>query len=102
MGDTCLEPDEVGGLADVSFGSVTELREFVQGKLNGRQLVFALADDLLISSWAVSEEKGELYEVATTFLDQVLQQARSKLNAGPRFRAKLAQVDVAAHDLVEA
>src|ERR1700722_20163565 len=99
---TCLKPDEVGGLADVSFGSVTELRELVQEKLNGRQLVFALADDLLISSWAVSEEKGELYEVATTFLDQVLQQARSKLNAGPRFRAKLAQGDVAAHDLVEA
>jgi hypothetical protein len=99
---TCLESDEVDELADMSFGSVTELREFVQERLNGRQLVFALADDLLISSWAVSEEKGELYEVATTFLDQVLQHARSKLNSGTRFRAKLAQVDVAAHDLVEA
>lgn len=99
---TYLEPDEAHALADVSFASLTELREFVQEKLNGRQLVFALADDLLISSWAVSEEKGELYEVATTFLDQVLQQARSKLNAGTRFRAKLAQVDVATHDLVEA
>lgn len=96
---TCLEPDE---FADVSFASVSELRAFVQEKLDGRQLVFALADDLLISSWAVSEEKGELYEVATTFLDQVLQQARNKLNAGTRFRAKLAEVDVAAHDLVEA
>jgi hypothetical protein len=99
---TCLEPDEAEELADVSFASVAELREFVQEKLDGRQLVFALADDLLISGWAVSEEKGDLYEVATTFLDQVLQQARGKLNAGTRFRAKLAQVDVAAHDLVEA
>ena len=98
----CLAPGEAEEFANLSFASVAELREFVQGKLNGRQLVFALADDLLISSWAVSEEKGELYEVATTFLDQVLQQARSKLNSGTRFRAKLAQVDVAAHDLVEA
>lgn len=71
---TCLEPDETRDLAD----------------------------DLLISSWAVSEERGDLYEVATTFLDQVLQQVRSKLDAGTRFRAKLAEVDAAAHDLVEA
>jgi hypothetical protein len=99
---TCLEPDEADALADVSFASLTELRDFVHEKLTGRQLVFALADDLLISSWAVSEEKGELYEIATTFLDQVLQQARGNLNAGTRFRAKLAQVDVATHDLVEA
>jgi hypothetical protein len=99
---TCLEPDEAAELAEVSFVSAIELPEFVQEKLTGRQLVFTVTDDLLISSWAVSEEKGELYEVATTFLEQVLQQARSKLNAGTRFRAKLAQVDVATHDLVEA
>jgi hypothetical protein len=97
-----LEPSEADELAEVSFDSVTELQEFVQEKLNGRQLVFALADDLLISSWAVSEERGDLYEVATTFLDQVLRQARSKQDVGTRFRAKLAEVDAAAHDLVEA
>jgi len=86
-----LEPSEADELAEVSFDSVTELQEFVQEKLNGRQLVFALADD-----------RGDLYEVATTFLDQVLQQSRAKLDAGTRFRAKLAEVDAAAHDLVEA
>jgi hypothetical protein len=99
---TYLDPDEARDLADVSFASLTELREFVQEKLNGRQLLFALADDLLISSWAVSEERGDLYEVATTFLDQVLQQAWSKLDAATRFRAKLAEVDTALHDLVKA
>ena len=52
----CLEPDEAHDLADVSFASLTELRKFVHEKLTGRQLVFALADDLLISSWAVSCE----------------------------------------------
>jgi hypothetical protein len=87
---TCLAPGEAEEFAHLAFASVAELREFVQGELNGRQLVFALADDLLISSWAVSEEKGELYEVAATFLDQVLQQEQSMLNTGTRFRAKLA------------
>jgi hypothetical protein len=60
------------GVRQPVLASVAELREFVHGKLNGRQLVFALADDLLTSSWALSEEKGKLYEVATTFLDHVL------------------------------
>jgi hypothetical protein len=67
VGYTCLAPGEAEEFANLSFVSVTELREFLQGKPNGRQLMFALADDLLISSsWAVSEEKGELYEGATT------------------------------------
>jgi hypothetical protein len=62
---TCLGPDEADALAEASFASLSDLRQFVQETLTGRQLVFALADDLLISSWAVSEDKGELYEVAT-------------------------------------
>jgi hypothetical protein len=98
----CLESDEASELADASFASLSELRHFVQEMLTGRQLVFALADDLLISSWAVSEDQGDVYEVATTFLEHVLARTRSKLTAGIRFRAKLAEVDVATHDLVEA
>jgi hypothetical protein len=78
---------------------MTELREFVHEQLTGRQLVLALADDLLITSWAVSEEKGGLYEVATTFLGQVLKQARGKLNAGTRLSAKLARLS--AGDVVQ-
>jgi hypothetical protein len=94
---TCLAPDEADDLVGVSFASLTGLREFVQEKLTGRQLAFALADDLLISSWAMSEEKGELHKAATTFLNQVLQQARSELNAGTGLRVKPAQLDIAAH-----
>jgi len=86
----------------VSFVSVSELRQFVQEKLTGRKLVFALADDLIISSWAVAEDKGDVYEDATTFLEQVLAQTRSKLTSGTQFRAKLAQVDVATHDFIAA
>jgi hypothetical protein len=51
----CLEPVEAHDLAAVSFASPTELNEFVHEKLKGRQLVFALADDLLITNWAGSE-----------------------------------------------
>jgi len=99
---TCLEPDEADELAEVSFASLFDLRHFVQETLTGRQLVFALADDLLISSWSVSEDKGELYEVATEFLERVLVQSRATLDPGTKFRAKLAQVDVVTHELVEA
>ena len=99
---TCLEPDEDSELADASFASVPELHASVQQLLAGRQLVFALADDLIISSWAVSEVEGDVYEAATTFLENVFAQTRGRLTADTRFRAKLAQVDVATHNLVEA
>jgi hypothetical protein len=99
---TCLEPEEASDLADVSFASVPELRTFVQRLLSGRQLVFALADDLIINSWAVSEVEGDVYEAATTFLENVFAQTRGKLTADTRFRAQLAQVDVATHNLVQA
>jgi hypothetical protein len=98
----CLEPDEAGDLVGKTFATQPELRQFVQETLAGRQLVLALADDLVISNWAVSEDKGELYEVATAFLEQILAQTPSRLNPGTKFRAKLAQVDVTTHELIEA
>ena len=55
---TCLALCEAEEFANLSFASVAELREFVQGELNGRHLMFALADDLLISSWAVSKKEA--------------------------------------------
>lgn len=97
-----LSQGEAEDLADRTFASATELRQFVRDVFDGRQVVLALADDLMVSSWSVFEVKGELYEVATSFLEQVLAQAQGRLNAGTEFRAKLAQVDVATHDLLDA
>jgi beta-xylosidase len=98
----CLEDDEAVSAASATFESLSELRQFVDDAFTGRRPVLALADDLLITSWSVPEDNGELYEVATTFLEQVLAQTRSRLDSGARFRAKLAQVDVATHELMEA
>lgn len=98
----CLEPDEARGLDEIEFDSMTDLRAFVDEIFDSHRLVLALADDLLITSWAVADEIGPLYEVATQFLDRVLAQLRSRQDPGVRFQATLAQVDAATHELVEA
>ena len=98
----CLNPEEAHDLDAIEFDSLADLRKFVDDTFATHRLVFALADDLLITSWAVAERVGPVYEVATDFLEQVLTQTRSQLDPGGRFRAKLAEVDAATHELVEA
>lgn len=98
----CLTPEEAQGLDTIEFDSLAHLREYIDETFATHRLVLALADDLLIASWAVAERIGPLYEVATDFLEQVLVQTRSQLDPGARFRAKLAEVDVATHELIEA
>jgi len=67
-----LSPDAAEDLTGRTFASVAELRQFVRDVFDGRQVVLALADDLIVSRWSILEAKGELYEVATSFLEQVL------------------------------
>lgn len=97
-----LSPAEAKDLAGKTFTSVIEMRRFADDLLEGHRLVLALADDLLINSWTVVDEAGGLYEAATAFLDHVLSQGRGKMDASATFRAKLAQVDAAADELIEA
>lgn len=98
----CLTPGKAQGLDEIEFESMDDLRAFIDETFVSHRLVLALADDLLITSWAAAERIGPLYEVATDFLEQVLAQTRSQLDLGARFRAKLAAVDVATHELIEA
>ena len=98
----CLTPDEAHGLDEIEFESVTHLRAFIDQTFAAHRLVLALADDLLITSWAVAEKIGPVYEVAADFLEQVLAQTRRRLNPGARFRAELAAVDVATREFVKA
>src|SRR6266700_2441621 len=98
----CLEPEEARGLGEIEFDSMATLRAFIDETFASHRLVLALADDLLITSWAIADEIGPLYEVATQFLEQVLAQLRSRQDPGTRFQATLAQVDAATHELVEA
>lgn len=97
-----LSAAEARDVASKTFPSVIELRRFAEGMLAGRRLVFALADDLLINSWTVSDSQDGLYEAATDFLDRILRQKRGTLDASVQFRAKIAQVDVAAREFVKA
>jgi hypothetical protein len=98
----CLAPEEARDLDGIEFNSLADLREFIDVTFASHKLVFALADDLLITSWAVAERIGPMYEVATEFLEQVVAQTRGQLDAGARFRAKLAEVDVATHEVIDA
>lgn len=98
----CLEPDEARGLDGIEFDSLADLRHFTDEIFASHRLVLALADDLLITSWAVADETGPLYEVATKFLERVLAQLRSRQDPGARFQATLAEVDAATHELVDA
>jgi hypothetical protein len=98
----CLTPDEGHDIDAIGFNSLAHLREFIDETFATHQLVLALADDLLITSWAVAERVGPLYELAADFLGQLLAQTRSQLDPGARFRAKLAEVDATTHELIEA
>jgi hypothetical protein len=97
-----LSPEESHGLDEIEFDSMDDLRAYVDQTFATHQLVLALADDLLVTSWAVAERIGPLYEVAADFLQQVLAQTRSQLAPGTRFRAELAAVDVATREAVKA
>jgi hypothetical protein len=98
----CLTPEESLGLDEIEFGSMEDLQEFVDQTFATQQTVLALADDLLITSWAAAGRIGPLYEVASDFLEPVLAERLGRLGSGARFRAKLAATDVAIHELLSA
>jgi hypothetical protein len=55
---TCLAAGEARDLETKTFASLSGLRQFVQKIFDGRQLVLALADDLVITSWTAPEDQG--------------------------------------------
>jgi hypothetical protein len=99
---TCLSPEEAQGLADLEFESVPDLRAFIEKQLAGRKIAFALAYDLRIRNWSVTDQKSPLNELGIAFLNQVLDGLKNQRDSGTMLRAKLAQVDVASMELVDA
>jgi len=98
----CLTPDEVQQADTISFASPEELHEYTDRLLSDRKVVLALADDQLTRHWSVTDEPGLLADHATKFLNQVLESVHPRRDATTMLRAKLAQVDVATADLVDA
>lgn len=98
---TCLSSDEAQKLSGAEFGSAADLRKFAEELLDGRKLVFALADDLQIQHWSVADN-GPLDELAIAFLNSILESAKDTRDPNTMLRAKLAQVDVATTELVDA
>ncbi len=98
----CLTSAEARDLAKAEFDSADSLREFAEELLGARKVVFALADDLLIRRWSVADSEGPVYDLAIDFLNSVLESIKGSQDPSTRLRAKLAQVDVATTELVEA
>jgi len=100
----CLTEQEAKDFAQAEFESPEAMREFAEELLRGRKTLFALADDLLIRNWSVlgEDEQGSLDDLALVFLNRVLEGLKSHTNSATMLRAKLAQVDVASAELIDA
>jgi|ERR1039458_5189661 hypothetical protein len=99
---TSLTSEEAQDLAKAEFDSTASLREFAEKLLDGRKVVFALADDLLIKHWSVADGKGPVDELAIVFLNSVMESIEGSRDPSMMLRAKLAQVEVATTELVDA
>lgn len=99
---TCLSDDERDKLSGTEVTSVRELRDLVDRAFEGREAVFALADNLAIDQWSRVMVDTDLLEAASDFLTQILKVLESSRDPGTRFQAKLAEVEAATQELVEA
>lgn len=99
---TCLTEDERSKLSGLQVTSVQELRELVDQIFEGREVVFALADNLIIDQWSPATVGNSLLEAASDFLSQVLKALENSRNPEARFQARLAEVEAVTQELVEA
>jgi hypothetical protein len=99
---TCLSAQEAQELPGVEFESAADLRSFAEKQLANRKIAFALAYDFLIRHWSTMDVQGGLHELGMTFLNQVLDGLKNQRDSATMLRAKLAQVDVATTELVDA
>jgi hypothetical protein len=99
---TCLPAAEAKRLTEVEFESPAALRECAEQLLAGHKVAFALAADLLIMHWSVHDEDGSLEELGLGFLNEVYEGLKSSKDPATMLRAKLAQVDTASTELVDA
>jgi len=96
----CLSADEAATAEELSFDSVGELREHVEGLFVRREAVFALASDLIIEKWTPADIEDGLLSAAVTFLKGIVTAtAPDPLTA---FRRAVAEVESVRSDLIDA
>jgi hypothetical protein len=76
----CLTSAEAQDLAKIKLDSPDSLRDRAEGLLDGRRLALAMAEDLLITHWSAPEAGGSLPDLATEFLNKILE---STMNPDP-------------------
>jgi hypothetical protein len=98
----CLSDDERSKLSGAEVTSVQELRALVDRAFQGHEAVFALADNLAIDQWSRVVVGDDLLGAASDFLTQILTVLESNRDPGARFQAKLAEVEAATQELIDA
>jgi hypothetical protein len=97
---TCLDAGDAERLAEAQFSSVDELSASVESRLMGREVVFAIADNLQIWRWGSMRVETSTLMTSTRFLRQVRESLANSNNAGTQFRVALAGVEAAKDELV--
>jgi hypothetical protein len=99
---TCLTEDDLSRLSAAQVGSVEELCELLSRIFVGREAVLALADNLKIDQWSPVKVEADLMETASDFLSQILKVLENSRGPGARFQARLAEVEAATQELIDA
>jgi hypothetical protein len=99
---TCMTENEHRDFSGVWVSSVQALRDVVDITFAGRRAVLALADDLAIDQWSPVAVESGLLETAAGFLTQVLKALESNRHPQDRLQARLAEVEAAAQELIDA
>jgi hypothetical protein len=99
---TCLTEEDLGRLSTAQVTSIEELCDLVNRTFAGREAVLALADNLKIEQWSRVEVGQQLLEAASDFLSQVLKALEASRTPEARFQARLAEVEAATQELIDA
>ncbi|MER5645569.1 hypothetical protein [Streptosporangium sp. NPDC002524] len=98
-----LEPEEGDEASTITFASTDEMREFVEDRFQGREVVLTLAkDDRIIDRWTRSRVREDLSSAVEDFLNGIIRSVDEVLDPEQRIRAKFASLEAAGSELASA
>ncbi|WP_204015348.1 hypothetical protein [Sphaerimonospora thailandensis] len=100
---TCLTPEEADVAANVRFDSLDALRQFVEDRFLGKEAVLTLArGDRTADHWTRVEVTENLITAVEEFLNSIIRSVDEVADTDRRVSAKLAGLEAAASELVDA
>ncbi|GGO30830.1 hypothetical protein GCM10010116_61740 [Microbispora rosea subsp. aerata] len=100
---TCLTPEQVDSTSNAYFSSVDELHQFVENCFLGKEAVLTLVrDDRTAGEWTRVEVTKNLVSAVEEFLNGIISSVDREPDTGRRVSAKLAGLEAATSELVNA